>query len=85
MKSVNETKKKKKKKKKSVIAKHCKENDHTLNFHSANIIYKQNVVSEHDFLDAFHIHRNHNNVFTCDFAIPPVKNREKSHIKSNFS
>ena len=47
---------------KSAIVKHCWENYHTFNFHSAKIIGKPNSVFELDFFGAFHIHKNHNNV-----------------------
>ena len=47
---------------KSVIAKHCWVNDPTFNFHSAKIVCKPNSVFELDFLEAYHIHNNINNV-----------------------
>ena len=69
---------------KSPIAEHCRENDHTFNFHSAKIICKPTSVFELDFLDAYYIHKNHNNV-DCDFAISPLSDCWKSFIRSNFS
>ena len=44
------------------------------NFHSAKIICKPNSVFELDFLEAFHTHKNHNNVLNYDFAAPNYKN-----------
>ena len=52
---------------KSAIAKHCWENDCTLNFHSAKIIYQPTSVFKLDFLEVYHIHKNHNSV-----TIPPL-------------
>ena len=59
---------------KSAIAKHWWENDHTFNFHSAKVICKPTSVFKLDFLEAHHIHKNHNNVVNCDFTIPPLSN-----------
>ena len=70
---------------KSAIVKHCWVNDHTFNFHSAKIICKLTSVFELDFLEAYQIHKNHNNVINCDFAIPPLSGCWKSFIRSNFS
>ena len=70
---------------KSAIAKHSWESDHTFNFHSAKIICKPSSVFELDFLETFHIHKNHNNVVKCDFPIPSLLDCWKSYIKSNFS
>ena len=49
------------------------------------IICKPASVFELDFLEAYHIHKNHNNVVNCDFAIPPLSDCWKSFIRSNFS
>ena len=57
---------------KSVFSKHCWGNDHTFNFHSAKIICKTNSVFDLDFLEAFHVHKNHNNVVNCDFSMPSL-------------
>ena len=51
----------------------------------SKIICKPNFVFKLDFLEAYHIHKNHNNVVNCDFAIPPLTDFWKSYIKSNFS
>ena len=71
--------------KKSAVAKHCWENDYIFNFHSAKIISKHISVFELDFLEACHIHKNHNNVVNSNFAIPPLLACWKSYITSNFS
>ena len=67
------------------IAKNYLENSQTFNFHYPKIIYKPNSIFELDFFEAFHIHKNHNNVVNCDFVIPPLSDCSKSYIKSNFS
>ena len=56
---------------KSAIAKHFWENDPTFNFHSVKIVCKPNSVFELDFLEAYHIHKNHSNVVNYDFTILP--------------
>ena len=33
-----------------------------------------------DFLEAFHIHKNHNNIVNCDFAVPSLSGWWKSYI-----
>ena len=61
------------------------ENDCTFIFHFAKIICKPNSVFVLDFLEVFHIHKNHNNVVNCDFSITPLWDCWKSVIKFNFS
>lgn len=38
---------------------------------SANIICKYIPTFELDFLGAFYIHKNYNNVVSCDCVVPP--------------
>ena len=38
-----------------------------------------------DFLEAFHIHKNHNNVVNCNIVFPYLSDFWKTYIKSNFS
>ena len=70
---------------KLAIAKYCWENDHNFYFDSAEIICRPNSIFELDFLETFSIHKNHNNVLTCDFIIPLLSGCWKNYIKSNLS
>ena len=65
----------------SASAKHFWENDYTFNFDSVKIISRPNSIFEPDFLEAFHIHKNHNNVAKYDFAMPCLSDYWKSYIK----
>ena len=56
----------------------------TFNLHSVKVICKPNSAFELEFLEAFHIHKNHNNVVNCNFASPPLSDCLKSYFESNF-
>ena len=56
---------------KSTTVKHCQDIDRTFNFDSGKIACKLNFIFELDFFETFHIHKNHNNVGNCNFAIHP--------------
>ena len=59
---------------KSAIVKNFWRNDDTFNFDSTKIICKPSSIFELDFLEAFHIQSNHNNVFNFlnVFSVPPL-------------
>ena len=64
---------------KTAIAKPFWENEHTFNFDSTKNFCKPNASFQLDFLEAFHILKNDNNVVNCDFVLSFIRSSKILH------
>lgn len=70
---------------KSSVAKLCWENNHTFDFSFVKIIFNHIFKHEFNFLGAFHIFRNFNNIVNFEFVTPPLSDFWKYFIKISLA